>query len=331
MTDVLRSRRLTGLSFQLRPVSEDDAEYIVNLRSADSQKQKYLNPISPDVEAQRAWLQKQAQADQDYYFLVLDRFTQQKVGLIGLYDINDGQAEWGRWIIEDGSLAAIESVNLLMSFGFHDLGLAEIYCRTVSENTSVVKFHDGYAQRRAAAAPNTVELRGETFELVEHGLTKEEYVETTASKWGSFCQNIFNRRLQAELGVFEFHHIGIAAKSIESAAAGYRLVGYTDEARFTDPGQGVHGLFMTAKSQPRIELLENMEGSKTLDSWLSHSVAPYHFAYYVKDIETAISTMGRLGIRPITPVKKSVYFQTPIVFMVMPNRFIVELIEISEK
>lgn len=331
MVDVLRSRRLTGLSFQLRPISEGDAEYIVNLRSTDSKKQKYLNPISADVDAQRVWLRKRSQNDGDYYFLVQDRFTQKNVGLIGLYDIEEGRAEWGRWIIEDGSLAAIESVNLLMAFGFNELNLSEIYCRTVAENVSVVKFHDGYAQRRFTSQPSKVELRGETFELIEHVLTKEEYLGQTVSKWDTFCQNIFNRRLQSELGLFEFHHIGIAAKSIEAAAAGYRLLGYSSEARFTDPEQGVHGLFMTARSQPRIEILENMEGSGTLDSWLSHSVAPYHFAYHVEDIQTAMSTMARLGIRPITPVKQSVFFQTPIVFMVMPNRFIVELIETSTR
>jgi RimJ/RimL family protein N-acetyltransferase len=318
---------LTGLSFQLRSVVPDDAEVVLKLRGQDGDRQRYLNPISDDIEAQKAWIAQQNAAENDYYFVIEDRFTKEVVGLIGLYNIADNRAEWGRWIVDSSSLAAVESVNLLMAFGFNDLGLSEIYCQTVADNTAVVKFHDGYAAKQPPNPALTVSLRGKTYQLVEHILTRTSYETTVSGKWDTFCQQIFNRRLAGELGCFEFHHIGIAVRSVKDAAYGYRLLGYQAEGSFTDPEQGVNGLFMTAKSQPRIELLENMEGSHVLDSWHKQSVTPYHFAYFVTDIPHALAVMGKLGIRQITPVKQSVYFGAPIVFLLLPNRFMIELME----
>lgn len=36
---------------------------------------------------------------------------------------------------------------------------------------------------------------------------------------------------------------------------------------------------MTAKNQPRIELLENISGSHTLDAWLAKGIKFYHFVH----------------------------------------------------
>lgn len=322
-----KTASLIGLSFQLRSVVPDDAAVVIKLRGQDGVRQKYLNSISEGITEQKTWIAKQNVTENDYYFVIEDRFTKEPVGLIGLYNITDGHAEWGRWIVDSSSLAAVESVNLLMAFGFNDLGLAEIYCQTVVDNAAVVKFHDGYAAKQPLDPALTVSLRGETYQLVEHILTRVSYDATVSAKWDAFCQQIFNRRLAAELGCFEFHHIGIAVRSIKDAAHGYRLLGYQAESSFVDPEQGVNGLFMTAKSQPRIELLENMEGSHVLDSWQKQSVTPYHFAYFVTDVSHALTVMGKLGIRQITPVKQSIYFGAPIVFLLLPNRFMIEIME----
>jgi hypothetical protein len=131
------------------------------------------------------------------------------------------------------------------------------------------------------------------------------------------------------LGAFDFHHLGIATKSINEARHGFELLGYQEEASFSDDKQGVKGLFMTSKNQPRIELLENLSGSNVLNSWLKHSVAVYHSAYHVTSLDRALWLFEKLDFRRISSVKMSEYFNAPIVFMVLPNRFLIELIERS--
>jgi hypothetical protein len=48
----------------------------------------------------------------------------------------------GGWIIAEGSLAAEESTQFLVSLGFAQLDLSKIYCFTVPNNKRVVQSRD---------------------------------------------------------------------------------------------------------------------------------------------------------------------------------------------
>jgi hypothetical protein len=50
------SIRIEGYAFDLRPVEFSDAPFIVQMRTADPTRLRYLHPVPPDVERQRAWL-----------------------------------------------------------------------------------------------------------------------------------------------------------------------------------------------------------------------------------------------------------------------------------
>ena len=65
-----------------------------------------------------------------------------------------------------------------------------------------------------------------------------------------------------------FHHLGYACTSITRERTVFELLGYKQEGSdFSDPIQGVHGCFLVGPG-PRIELLENTVGSRTLTPWL---------------------------------------------------------------
>jgi RimJ/RimL family protein N-acetyltransferase len=268
-----RKRELVGLGIELRSVTVNDVDFILELRARETSRTSYINPVSLSVPDQKEWILKQQQKIGDYYFVIVNRFTGEPEGLIGLYDVADGVAEWGRWVVRPSSLAAVESVLLLMSFSFEALGLQKLYSRTVEENSAVVKFHDSYAQRAPSSVPFVTELRGVNFPTVEHQITAVEFNVNVKRKWKVLQNRLFDRQIRAELGAFDFHHLGIATKSINEARHGFELLGYQEEASFSDDKQGVKGLFMTSKNQPRIELLENLSGSNVLNSWLKHSVA----------------------------------------------------------
>lgn len=165
---------LEGPAFRLRPVAEADAAFIVGLRS-DPTLSAWVNPTSPRVEDQMAWLARYFEREGDYYFVVERRSNATLEGLVSVYDVAAGQGEWGRWLLRPGSLAAVESAWLIYRCAFEQLGLEAVYCRTVAANERVVSFHDSCGIPERRLLPGHVELRGERFDSVEHRLTRSAW------------------------------------------------------------------------------------------------------------------------------------------------------------
>ena len=131
------------------------------------------------------------------------------------------------------------------------------------------------------------------------------------------------------LDTLQFHHIGVACNDIQRELRSYRLLGYTSsgEELFEDVQQGIRGLFLTVNGAPTLELLENLEGSGTLDAWIERGQKLYHIAYSVKDIEKVLATLLVERAKMVSPLKESAYFKKRICFLMLPNRQLVELIE----
>ena len=103
---------LNGFSYRLRPVNIKDAEFIVELRTADADRNKYINTTSTDENLQKKWILEYETRNNDYYFVIENILDSSQEGVIAIYDVNDNKAEWGRWVLKKSSLASIESVDL---------------------------------------------------------------------------------------------------------------------------------------------------------------------------------------------------------------------------
>jgi len=130
----------------------------------------------------------------------------------------------------------------------------------------------------------------------------------------------------------QFHHIGIASKSIEKDILFYSMLDYQPEAPpFEDSIQGIRGQFLVGGG-PRLELLENLPGSETLTPWLKSGVKMYHFGYYIRhrlDEEIAeIENQGALLVRPPQPA--IAFAGQRICFFMMRNGMMIELIELED-
>lgn len=127
---------------------------------------------------------------------------------------------------------------------------------------------------------------------------------------------------------FLFHHIGYACSSIERARRPFEGLGYQQEGGFfTDRTQGVKGCFL-AGTGPRLELLENLEGSDTLDPWLNAGISMYHFAYEVKSLERGIEwARSRRGKLIVSPTPATAFAGRPICFLMLPNCLLLEFIQ----
>lgn len=169
---------IEGAAFRLRPVVAADAEFIVALRNAPALA-RWLHSGAPDAAAQRAWLAGYEQRPGDFYFVVETREGSKPEGLIAVYDVDCStrSAEWGRWVLRPGSLAAVESAWLIYRFAFEVLGLQSLHCRTVADNEAVVSFHDSCGLAEKRLLPDAVELHGAKHDLVEHTLRAAAWID----------------------------------------------------------------------------------------------------------------------------------------------------------
>lgn len=124
-----------------------------------------------------------------------------------------------------------------------------------------------------------------------------------------------------------FHHIGVACKSIETEKDVFFQLGYLNASEiFEDKNQGVRGLFVESKNQPRLELLENLDGFSTLNPFLEKGNKFYHVAYETKDIENTKQSFNRNRWATLSPIKDAVYFKR-VCFLVDRTGTIIELVE----
>ncbi len=170
--------RLEGKAYGLRPVSDADASFIVELRSAGP-RTRHLNSVPSAVANQLEWLRDYYLKLDDYYFVIQKISDGRAEGLIGLYNLDPSrrQAEWGRWIVSPSSLCAVESVVLMLDFAFLRLGLKSVHSRTAADNASVVSFHDSCGFRRAEDGPARLLIDGNPHDAVRHECRAAEWAE----------------------------------------------------------------------------------------------------------------------------------------------------------
>lgn len=319
---------ISGLNYNLRLANEDDADFVIKLRTEDKNRNQFINPISKDTNLQKEWIFRSLNSSHDYYFIIENLMTGKKEGTISIYNIKNNSAEWGRWVLLNGSLAAIESVNLIMKVAFDCLGLEELYSRTIINNKSVINFHNKIGQLQRGIIKDSITLHGITYDCFEHFTTKSHFINKMQPKLIIRIEMIFNRSLKIILGDFNFHHIGFATSDINKELEVFKFLGYAKEGdEFTDPIQGIKGQFITHKNQPRIELLENIEGSNVLSKWLDSGIKMYHLAYKVPDLNKAVSFFKSKRSFLISPPKYSIFFDDLVCFLVLPNRLLIELIQ----
>jgi RimJ/RimL family protein N-acetyltransferase len=172
------SYQLEGEAYRLRPIVDEDADFIVSLRGQDV-RARFLNRISLSVESQLEWLSSYYERENDYYFVVEKKRDNSPEGLISLYDVDVrvGRAEWGRWIVAPASMAALESVMLLLDFAFTRLSLAEVYSNTIAGNAAVNSFHDGCGFRRGELQCERFKVDGQLHDAIRHECTAGEWRE----------------------------------------------------------------------------------------------------------------------------------------------------------
>lgn len=125
-----------------RPVTMEDAEFIVQLRNLPHTK-GFIHNTSTAVELQRKWISDYLERDNEYYWIIEDK-NKNRVGTTSFYnyDAEKNQIESGRWIKLPGTgNGSMSGAVLFKDFAFNVLHLSRVVCDTVITNKQVIKYH----------------------------------------------------------------------------------------------------------------------------------------------------------------------------------------------
>lgn len=129
---------LKGKYVSLRSIDIEDAEFALALRQ-DPVITRYLPRLNITLDQQIDWIKKQRVTEGDYFFLVSNQ-DNNPIGVIGLYDIQDGCGETGRIAVKGNAFQSIEAQLLCFDFAFNQLHLERTINYVYQENTSAMRF-----------------------------------------------------------------------------------------------------------------------------------------------------------------------------------------------
>jgi len=166
-----------GFGVRLRPVTIDDAPFIVWLRNLPHVKGK-VGDTALDVADQRRWLEQYFQRAGDYYFII-ETSGRKAIGAYGLYEISGGTAESGRWIIRPEVPAAIPSALLAFRLAFERLRLTNIRAKTVDTNQTVLSLNKRFGFRQTGVEKGALTIGGHSVDLVCFLLEAKDWPKTS--------------------------------------------------------------------------------------------------------------------------------------------------------
>ncbi|MDF2380615.1 GNAT family N-acetyltransferase [Nostoc ellipsosporum NOK] len=134
------SPEITGRRTILKEVTPADARDICLLRN-DPQINRYLSSSTTvSVEQQTHWIIANKARNDGFYFKILDSEQQRFCGTASIYNVLNGEADFGRYVCTQ-PVQAVETEYLLMEYAFNTMQLNKLFCRTAEENRRVWRQH----------------------------------------------------------------------------------------------------------------------------------------------------------------------------------------------
>jgi len=159
--------KLERYGIHVRLVNEDDADFIVKLRT-DPKLGRHIHYTDNDTEKQKEWISnyKQREKDgKDYYFIFY--YENEPVGLCRIYDIEGEYGTSGSWVCKPGLPLDIPILTLIITREIMFDELALLYDRydIRKQNTKSLRMNDlfGGTKTRETELDYYFELSKEAF------------------------------------------------------------------------------------------------------------------------------------------------------------------------
>lgn len=129
---------------RLVPLSAEDSEKMRVLRNRNRHCFVYSGEIGK--KAQAAWYESYLNRPDDYMFSVIYEPAGAWIGAVGFYDIADGEAEFGRLLV-DGAAVGKRGLGVIVTkaacqIGFEQMGLHRIRLEVYADNTAAIKTYE---------------------------------------------------------------------------------------------------------------------------------------------------------------------------------------------
>ena len=164
---------LEGYGCRMRPVALEDAEFIVNLRKMPHVKNNVSDTLNT-LEKQQNGLVEYFDKKDIYYWILSESETGRLVGTCGLYDINEGSAVPGLWVVfPDAAFSIVAPTLLMYQFAFDRLGLDKLVLNVVASNKKVLKFQRLFGARETHIEKNGQIINGQPVDFVWFEITRQ--------------------------------------------------------------------------------------------------------------------------------------------------------------
>ena len=132
---------LFGICCYLTELTEDDTDFIIGLRT--NQNLNALSGKSLSPKEHLSWLKKYYQKDNDFYWVVREIKSNERIGTAALFDIDNRsrKAESGRTIIlDDYRFLAFDVFFTRMKFAFDNLNLNKVYAKVRLSEQKIINY-----------------------------------------------------------------------------------------------------------------------------------------------------------------------------------------------
>ena len=186
-----------GYGIRLRPVTLDDAQFIVWLRNLGCVKGR-VGDSATDVAGQERWLNSYFERKGDYYFIV-ETFHETPLGTHAIYNLKETRAEIGRLIIRPG-VKAVTTASLLIGDLFSEkMGITQLRATCVASNYAARTLFCkcGFSQVKIEYASRVV--GGEAIDMVH-------FVQT-ADTWRHARERLIRPAQRAESAIRQWEEV----------------------------------------------------------------------------------------------------------------------------
>ena len=165
---------IKGKFVYLKKISLKDDVFIYNLRNKKNVS-NYLHSPPKSINEQKKWISNNIRNIETLDFIICRNKDKKKIGTIAFDKISKFNAEWGRWISQGNIFENIESVIILLDYGFNSLKLKNIFSLTNKDNIKVVNFHKNTPALYKGTIKSFFKINNKKKDAIKYSFNKKRF------------------------------------------------------------------------------------------------------------------------------------------------------------
>ena len=165
---------IKGKFVYLKKISLKDDKFIYHLRNKKNVS-NYLHSPPKSINEQKKWISNNIRNIKTLDFIICKNKDKKKIGTIAFDKISKFNAEWGRWISQGNIFENIESVIILLDYGFNSLKLKNIFSLTNKDNIKVVNFHKNTPALYKGTIKSFFKINNKKKDAIKYSFNKKRF------------------------------------------------------------------------------------------------------------------------------------------------------------